>query len=366
MLSAIIRYSASKRYGKNAMNHASVPPFPHSMIALLAVLLATGPAQADLEFAESTADVGEVRAGAPLSHRFTFVNRGPEVVEITEIESSCGCLTPRLHQRVFQPGDHGSISLEVNTLSPAPGPHTWQVKVSCRIATDDQPSATPHSRLPTHPCEIPLRLTARVVREIVVEPAAITMFADGPLETEVRLTDLRTRAMQLRQLHTTAPGLQAKFAGEERDGAGHLVRKVQLTIAGDLPEGRHEEVLSLFTNDPSYSEIKIPITVVKRSKQRLRSIPSRVELTLRPGADLPARMILVRDQQNQAVEVETVTADSPAVTCHWAKGPGTMATLRVQVDPHQIHDPYWKSMVCVQVIKPIRQTLLIPVTITSP
>src|SRR5205823_6302988 len=150
--------------------------------------------RAGLEFAESSADAGQVKAGAPLSHQFNFVNRGPEVIQITGIESSCGCLIPRLEQRIFQPGERGSILVEVNTLSPVPGPHTWQVKPSYQSGAKVS--------------EIPLRLTAQLVREIVVEPAAINMFIDGPMQTELRLTDLRSRPLQVQEVHTSLPGLQ--------------------------------------------------------------------------------------------------------------------------------------------------------------
>jgi hypothetical protein len=340
--------------------------FCRTVVPLFMTLWVVAAARADLEFVEPSADAGEVKAGAPLSHQFTFVNRGPEVVEITGIESSCGCLTPRLDRRTFQPGEHGSILVEVNTLSPAPGPHTWQVKLSCRTATDDPPSTTHHSGLTTHQWEIPLRLTARLVREIVVEPAAINMFVDGPMQTELRLIDLRSKPLQLQEAHATAPGLQARLAGQERDASGHLVSKVQLMIAGDIADGRHEEFVSLFTNDPDYREIKVPVTIVKRPRQRLSATPSRIELPLHPGASLPARMVLIRDRENQEVEVEAVSADSPAITCRWAKGPGTMTTLRIQVDRDQIQHSTLESTVRVQVVKPTRQTLLIPVIVTGP
>src|SRR5712691_3547181 len=182
--------------------------FCRTVVPLFMTLWVVAAARADLEFVEPSADAGEVKAGAPLSHQFTFVNRGPEVVEITGIESSCGCLTPRLDRRTFQPGEHGSILIEVNTLSPAPGPHTWQVKLSYRFGATVS--------------EIPLRLTARLVREIVVEPAAINMFVDGPMQTELRLIDLRSpspfpsppggegrvrgpKPLQLQEVHATAP-----------------------------------------------------------------------------------------------------------------------------------------------------------------
>jgi len=327
------------------------PSFSHAILTLLAVLWTAALDRADLEFAQTTIDAGEARAGASLSHKFTFVNRGSEVVEITGIESSCGCLTPRLDRRTFMPGEHGSMVLEVNTLSPAPGPHTWQVKLSCRSGATVS--------------EIPLRLTARLVREIVVEPAAVNMFVDGPMQTELRLIDFRSKPLQLQEVHTSAPGLQVRLVGQEHDASGHLLNKVQLIIAGDLAEGRHEEFVSLFTNDPDYREIKVSVTIVKRPRQRLSATPSRIELSLRPGAGLPARMVLIRDRENQEVEVEAVSADSPAITCRWAKGPGTMTTIRIQVDRDQIQHSNQESTVRVQVVKPTRQTLLIPVVVSS-
>src|SRR5205823_2617155 len=95
--------------------------FTFPVAALFA--LAGTPARADLRFAQPIASAGEVRTGIPLAHRFTYVNEGPEAVEITETRGSCGCLTPRLAQRVLQPGETGTLVLEVNTLSQDAGYH---------------------------------------------------------------------------------------------------------------------------------------------------------------------------------------------------------------------------------------------------
>jgi hypothetical protein len=327
-------------------------PFHQTVLALMAVLWTAALARADLEFAESCADAGEVKAGPPLSHQFTFVNRGDEVVDITGIESSCGCLTPRLDRRTFQPGERSSILVEVSTLSPAPGPHTWQVKLAYQSGSKVS--------------EIPLRLSARLIREIVVEPAAVNMFIDGPMQTELRLRDLRSKTLQLQEVHSTLPGFQGRLAGQERDSAGHPVYKVELMASDSIAEGRHEEFVSLFTNDPDYREIKVPVTIVKRSRQRVTATPSRIELPLRPGRRVSARTVLIRDRENQEVEVESASADSPAITCRWAKGPGPMASLRVQVDRDKVPDPIRESAVRVQIIRPIRQVLVIPVFVTSP
>src|ERR1700687_1064007 len=147
----------------------------YPLIVGLAVLIFVPITKADLKFAVTRMDVGEVRAGAPLAQKFTFLNGGPNAIEITDVHTSCGCLTPRLDQRLFQPGDRGSILVEINTLSPAPGPHSWQVELSCRAGTTFS--------------EIPLQVNARLGRDIVVEPAAVAMFVDGGVQSEVRIID---------------------------------------------------------------------------------------------------------------------------------------------------------------------------------
>src|SRR5439155_26047203 len=87
------------------------------------------PARADVHFAEPIAEAGVVYAGAALAHEFIFENSGPQTVSILEVRATCGCLKPTLAQSSFRAGERGSVRLEVNTLSQAPGAHTWTVFV---------------------------------------------------------------------------------------------------------------------------------------------------------------------------------------------------------------------------------------------
>src|SRR5437867_1541014 len=102
------------------------------LVTMLLLALGTSAARADLEFKQPLADSGEVRAGVPLSHRFVFVNRGAESVEVTDTRASCGCLKPILAQRIYKPGEEGALDLEVHTLSQSAGPHTWRVQFCYR------------------------------------------------------------------------------------------------------------------------------------------------------------------------------------------------------------------------------------------
>src|SRR5205807_1418051 len=122
-------------------------------------------------------------------------------------------------------------------------------------------------------------------------------------------------------------------AGEPyRDNKDRLVCKIAVEPAPDCPEGRHEEAVVLYTSDPEYRDLTVPVTIVKRSRQRLSAAPREVTLTAAPGQPLPARIVQLRDPRDQPVLIETVTADDPAITCRWAPGPGNAATLRIRVD----------------------------------
>ena len=222
---------------------------------LTTLLILTAPrAYADVRFAETAVDVGEVRSGAPLTHRFAFVNEGPEEVEILGLRASCGCVKPRLEQRKFAPGENSALVLDVHTLGEAAGDHLWQLNVSYRSGR------TAH--------EATLDLRGRVITEIVVQPPALTLFTTGNLAHQLTLTDLRDRPLTVVGVRSTAAGVKAQVTQTGQDQAGHRQVTIGLRIDPSCPEGRYEEVVSLLTDDNTYPELRVPVTVVKHSRQR--------------------------------------------------------------------------------------------------
>lgn len=314
------------------------------------IFLVSPAARADLHFAQPAADAGEVKAGTPLAHRFEFVNEGPEIAEITGLHTGCGCLTPRLDRRLYPPGERGSLLLEVNTLSQPAGTHHWKVEVGVRGGNRTQ--------------EIALTLSARVVTEILVEPTAMTMFAEAGLTHAILLTDLRPRPLNLTGVRPSSDRLQARLVDEYRDDAGHVVRKVKVEIGNDYPEGRHEEAVTLFTDDPTYRELKVPVTVIKQPRQRFRVSPNPVSLIGRAGQPVPARVVLVRDRDGQPVVVDDVRADHPAVRATWAAGPGAMATVRITLDRSQTAAGTLQSALHIHLRNPVPEVVTVPLTCT--
>jgi len=229
------------------------------------------PPAASLRFETTSLRLGEIRGGLPFACQFAFVNAGQNNVELVEARPGCGCLKPRFEERQIAPGKHGTIPLEVQTVGQPAGPHTWQLTVLYRDGDQLREQA--------------LQVTATVVTEVSVQPASLTLFTEGVSCHDVTLTDLRPQPLQILDVQVTSPFLRAEAGPFNKDGFGNFTCKIKVCTAGDLPVGRHDEMLIIHTSDPLYREFKIPITVVKRVSQadpyHLTSTPKLAPITHR-------------------------------------------------------------------------------------
>ncbi len=285
-------------------------------LASLAFSISINVARAELRCDEPTVDLGRVKAGQPVTHRFTLINRGPEAVEITNVQPGCGCLRPQLAERRLRPGDAAVLLIGVNTLTTPAGPNAWRVEVFYTAAGK--------------PSQLTVVLHATVVTEITVRPAALILHTSSCVGHDVTVSDGRPHPLAITSVRTTAPLLQASLREPRRDDDGSLVQTVHVEVSGGFPEGRHDETVQIFTADPEYPVLRVPVTVVKESRAAVSASPA--EVTFEGAGPLPARVVLLRGSDGLAVEVASVECSEPCVHCTFAKGPGDMATLRVRVD----------------------------------
>ena len=323
-----------------------------ALAIFVSLLLKSAIARADLLFTEPRADVGEVKSGAPLVHEYAFTNSGPETVEIEEVRVSCGCQKPELESRSYKPGESGKLRIEVNTLTQGIGPHAWRTTVRYRRGGEEG--------------ERELLLSATVAAEITVEPPELEIFADRAISHELRLTDRRAKRLTITSVQTTSPKLTARVTAETRDAQGQPTRTIRLDVPSDFPEGRHQEMLNIYTDDPLYRHLKVPVTVTKRSGHRFTAVPGAVTLTAPAGQPIPSKIVLIRAADGGSVEIERLTPSDPAIGCTWARGPGSNATLRVTVDRARLQAGSIHGSVEVRIGKPTAETVTIPVTMMTP
>jgi hypothetical protein len=308
----------------------------HNRFLALALLLASPAlASAQLRFTQPIADLGALRGGPIYQHRFDFLNDSTRPIEIADFRLGCGCLQPALDKRVYQPGEKGSLLMHIRTLGQPDGARTWQALVQYRAGDKMQETA--------------VVIGATIRNEVTIEPSIISMTVGTTLRQELTIKDSRATPLKVTSIVPTSPAI--RVAAQSTEGG---VTKIVLEVSRDsLTAPRQEETLNIFTDDPDYRQMQVPITLVKAIRAEVTATPDRVEI----GAS--SQLVRLRAAGDKAVRIASVEADHPAVKCTWAAGPGNDATLKISVDAAQFTAP--TASVRVHLIEPSRMTLTIPV-----
>ena len=105
---------------------APIPPVsPSSANNQIAVPAEPGPW---LAVVEKAFDFGTAKAGDIVKHIYTVVNQGTETLEISKVVPACGCTTAGDFSHRIEPGQTGTIAIQLNTAHKS-GPITKTVAV---------------------------------------------------------------------------------------------------------------------------------------------------------------------------------------------------------------------------------------------
>ncbi len=182
---------------------------------------------------------------------YHFTNTGAEPLTITKLDPSCGCLRPRLEddKRVYQPGESGYFVVGVTTANEAPGPHTYTVKVDYE---DPQPrQATVRFKL------------ILPEKKVTVDPPELAFYQHNgqPSQATVYVTDYRGHEIAVTDATSTSDVIDIEVQTAEVDESGNTRVPVVLHVPGNVPPGRAISTVSILTNDPEFSVIRIPVLV---------------------------------------------------------------------------------------------------------
>ena len=181
--------------------------------------------------------------------RFGFKNNSDRTAVITELKPSCGCLNPRLDKRTYQPGQTGEFFLRVQTANEQPGPKEYFLKL---LYEDPQPREA--------------TLTLKVVlpeQKVVIEPKALMFYQLGsePTTREITVTDYRARPLNVIGVESSSELVTAKLDAVDCDAQGNRRLRVSITVAGQVPSGRHRALVTILSDDPVYDKLQVPLLV---------------------------------------------------------------------------------------------------------
>lgn len=307
-----------------------------------------GSARAELRFEKPNTDLGKIRGGPYLTYVLYFANVGQQPIQIVETRASCTCMQPLIAPQNLQPGERGAMQITVNTLSLTPGAHTWHVRVAYRDGAA--------------PAEAAVNLTAHYTPEVSVTPAIVTFYTDKSLTHEIVLTDIRAKTLKITGVESSSPYLEASVTKQQRNLRGHWVGAIALKTRSDMPPGRHEETLAIYTDDPQYRQLQVSVGVVKKGANHISAHPNRVTLNVSQGQPIASQLLRVHNTGAEAISIRRISADVPGFNSRWAPGPGADATVRVLADGARIRSET-QGTIQIEIDSPTHETLTVPLTV---
>lgn len=216
--------------------------------------MAAGPKRASLAFDQYMVDLGQAPFTEQVPGRFGFTNRGDTAVTITDFAPSCGCLTPKLAKRTYQPNEFGVIVLNVQSANQASGLKEYTLGVKYN---DGQPREA----------HLVLRVDFPENR-IVVRPRALIFYQLGNTAPTTQEIVVRSpQGVNILGARSSSELARVEVGESENDADGNRLFRMQVTV-GEVPAGRYNAQVTVFTDDPKHPEVRVPMQIHGQAKSR--------------------------------------------------------------------------------------------------
>ncbi len=255
-----------------------------------------------LRFEKTEHGFGEITDERPIEMRFPFTNTGMETITIKRMHSYCGCTTPALEKKVYEPGESG----EIRVVFDPSGRHGGQVK-RIMVYTDD--SVQP----------IKTMIARGYVRPIAYLEPNVVNFGEVEKDAEISkvMYVLGEKAdFEVTEIKSSNPDLLgAEIVGSapvDQNGVTMQRWTVRVDLLGAKRSGRYAEELELVTNDPRRPSLNQTVMVRVPSELRLGWAMVRVG-GLSVGDELEEEIVLGHERgipfKITSIESESVNLD---------------------------------------------------------
>ena len=305
--------------------------------------------RAELICPEPSFNAGHLLAGKPFNHSFALNNQGKEAIHILEALPSCGCLRPTLSKTILNPGEAITLPIEIHTLTKPKGAHRFSINIRYKEAGEIK--------------ELALEVKALIQVEVEVTPAASAIFTDRAIAHTFSVKDMRAKPMRIIAADSSTARVTFQIHPPTLNENKESIQTITVFISELLTPGKHDLWIHLVSDDASYGEMKIPLSIVKRDGKLASAAPSRLYLEGSVGIPFGAKMVRINKAGTEPVKVDKVECSHPAFKCTWAQGPGDDATIRLLLDEKKL--PPGETIAELRVLLKGHQTqsVIIPVNI---
>lgn len=291
------------------------------LFALAALLCSAAPALTAQEldwaqkmFSELEHDFGVVARGADVKHRILIKNLYQETVTLSNLATSCNCISAKLSKNVLQSEEVAELELTIDTKNHMrqKDPHVdLQLTFVKQNVTDVK-----NVRIPAH---------VYIRSDVVFEPGAAEFGAVDVGAGAVQHIAIKYAGRddwQIREVRSPKPFLRGAVR-EVLRGGGRVDYDLTVQIDPAAPQGEFREQLQLVTNDATNPFV--PLTVSAAIEPDIVVSTPLVALgSLKPGVEKTVRVIL---RGRKPFSIATIECES-SLECFKVKLPK---------DPKSVH-----------------------------
>lgn len=210
--------------------------------------LSTALAAPQLVMERISHDFGVIRQGDKIDQVFRFHNKGDQVLQLSNLRSSCGCTAALLTAKRIAPGEIGELRLNFDSSG-----FSGRVNKIVQMDTND----------PLHP-RVTVNIHGNIKVDLRLSPERITLqnqalAGDGPVATTVILTNNSEKIIRLQPPRSSNPVIDVKLNQTQLDPGG----QARLDVEVRIPSGE-KRVRGYILIDTDYSwipQVRIPVSL---------------------------------------------------------------------------------------------------------
>jgi hypothetical protein len=264
-----------------------------TLLIVLLLLTATGVAQPlipaapgvtgpRIQFATPVHDFGRMKNGETHKYSYVFTNIGDRLLEISNVQASCGCTTSGAYSRQVEPGKTGSIPIQFSSGN-FQGDVTKMITVMCNDTT--QPIVS-------------LQLKAHVWKPIETIPqlATLQVTAESPSSTTtVRIVNHEETPLVLSEPQSSNPAFAAELRTRQPGKEFELVVRTVPPLAIGMVQGQ----ISLKTSSTNLPVVHIAAWA--NVQPAVTVMPAQIILPVNPLAAPRPYTISIRNNTTNAL-----------------------------------------------------------------
>jgi hypothetical protein len=236
-------------------------------------------------------DFGDIDPGSSQSCKFEFSNQGQGVLNITRIQSTCGCTVPELEKKTYLPGESGFVSVAYHA-----GPHSGATSKHLYILSND--TENPKSQL---------TIKANVIEKISYEPKRfrLKLNQENANLGDIKIKSLDGKAFAISRIQIRPECMKIEYDPVVEADEFVLQPVVDVNKLKDIGNG----TISITLTHPSQKNISIPFDLLPPFKSDPATL---IALNADPARPI-RKTLYVLSNYGENFEIQSVSASNDAI-----------------------------------------------------